>query len=65
MSAIIGRNVKDADAFGWHSGSRGRRDVPVLWILQVFTCTMQGAEICWTREALRDEQLLQRYGIWG
>ena len=77
MSAIMGRYVRDADMtegaelclecandFNWRSSSRGRRDVTLLWIYGVFTCTVQGAESCWTLEALRDEDLIWRYRLY-
>ena len=77
MSAIMGRYTKTgdmpsgaelclecADAFDWHSSSRGRRDVTLLWIHQIFTCTLQGAESCWTQDALRDEDLIWRYRLY-
>lgn len=73
MSAIIGRYVREgdmpsgaelclacADAFDWRSSSKGRRDVTLLWIFGTPTCTMQGAERCWTPEALRDPDLVVR-----
>ena len=76
MSAIIGRYVRDADmtegpelclecagAFVRRSSSKGRRDVTLLWIYGVFTCTVQGAKNCWTLQALRDEDLVERYHL--
>ena len=76
MSAIMGRYVMTgdmtsgaeiclecADDFDWNSSSRGRRDVTLLWIHKIFTCTMQGAESCWTLEALRDEEIIWRYPV--
>ena len=71
MSAIIGRYVRDgdmqfgselcldcADAFKRLSSSKGRRDVTVLWISNIHTCTMQGADKCWTLKALRQPDAL-------
>ena len=76
MSAIIGRYVKDgdmpsgaelclecADDFDRRSGSRGRREVTLLWIYGIPTCTVQGSETCWTLEAARDEMVLYRYRV--
>lgn len=76
MSAIMGRYVRDgdmpsgaelclecADGFDRRSGSRGRRDVTLLWIYGIPTCTVQGAETCWTLEALRDEEVIWRYPV--
>ena len=73
MSAIIGRHVREgdmpsgselcldcADAFDWRSSSQERRDVTLLWIYEIHTCTMQGAAKCWTFEALRDRHVLHR-----
>lgn len=77
MNAIMGQYVRDADmtegaelclecagVFVRRSGSRGRRDVTLLWIHQIFTCTLQGAESCWTQDALRDEDLIWRYRLY-
>ena len=77
MSAIMGRYTKTgympsgaeiclecADDFDRRSGSRGRREVTLLWIYKIFTCTMQGAERCWTRDALEDEDLIWRYQLY-
>ena len=77
MSAIMGRYVMTgdmpsgaelclecADDFDWHSTSRGRREVTLLWIYKIFTCTMQGAERCWTLEALEDRDLIWNYGLY-
>ena len=65
MSAIIGRHVREgdmpsgselcldcADAFDWRGSSRERRDVTLLWIYEIHTCTMQGAAKCWTFDAV-------------
>ena len=77
MSAIIGRYVKDgdmpsgselclecADDFDRRSGSRGRREVTLLWIYKIFTCTMQWAERCWTLEALEDKDLIWNHRLY-
>ena len=71
MNAIIGRYVRDsnmpfgselcldcANAFYWGSSSTARRDVTLIWIHEIHTCTMQGAAKCWTSQALRDPHLL-------
>ena len=66
MSAIIGRYVRDGDmpfgselcldcanAFNRLSTSQARREVTLLWIHNIHTCAMQGADRCWTLKALR------------
>ena len=76
MSAIIGRHVREgdmpsgselcldcADDFDRRSGSRERRDVTLLWIYEIHTCTMQGAAKCWTFDALRDRHVLHHRKI--
>ena len=76
MSPTIGRYVREgdmpsgselcvdcADAFDWRSTSRGRRDVTLLWIYEIHTCTLQSAAKCWTFEALRDPDVLYRCKI--
>ena len=76
MSAIMGRYTETgdmtsgaelclecADDFDWNSSSRERRDVTLLWIYGIHTCTVHGAKSCWTRDALQDEEVIWRYPI--
>ncbi len=74
MSAIVGRYVRDGDmssgselcmecahSFDWFSSSQERRDITLLWIYEIHTCTMQGAAKCRTPEASKDPDVVYRY----